>query len=170
MKSSEDFKWREMNLLVHPGVADGSPVTELLRSEPQGNLLLGRLDCVRSVADITANLDTEVSSDGAWLAVSWVSLAQHHTSSLNGVQTLPHHADNGAAGHVGNESGEESLLSEVGVVVLQKLLASLLHLHGDQLVSLLFEPLDDITDDAPVDAIRLDHDEGSLSVRHGDKV
>merc|ERR1719215_649946 len=140
MKSSEDFEWREMNLLVHPGVADGSPVTELLRSEPQGNLLLGRLDGVRSMADIAANLDTEVSSDGAWLAVSWVSLSQHHTSSLNGVQTLPHHADNGAAGHVGNESGENSLL----------------HLHGDQLVSLLFEPLDDLTDDAPVDAIRLD--------------
>ena len=48
-----------MNLLVHPGVADGSPVTELLRSEPQGNLLLGRLDGVRSMADITANLKKE---------------------------------------------------------------------------------------------------------------
>ena len=77
------------------------------------------------MADVTSNLDTEVSSDGAWLAVSGVSFAQHNTSGLDGVQTLPHHADNRAAGHVGNKSGEERLLGKVGVVVLQKLLASL---------------------------------------------
>jgi len=35
-------------------------------------------------------------------------------------------------------------------------------LHGHELESLLLEPLDDFADDSPVDAVRLDHDEGAF--------
>lgn len=40
----------------------------------------------------------------------------------------------------------------------------LLQLECDQLEALLLEPLDDVTDEAPVDAVRFDHDEGPLLV------
>jgi hypothetical protein len=48
----------------------------------------------------------------------------------------------------------------------QKELELKTHLHGfdaDQFVTSLFEPLDDFADEATVDAIRLDHDEGAFS-------
>ena len=38
--------------------------------------------------------------------------------------------------------------------------------HGDELESLLLEPLDDFSDQAALDAVGLDHDEGSL-IGHG---
>lgn len=37
-----------------------------------------------------ANLDAEVSADGARLGVSGVGLTQHHPASLHNIQTLPH--------------------------------------------------------------------------------
>ena len=40
----------------------------------------------------------------------------------------------------------------------------LLELHGDELESLLLEPLDDVAAEAALHAVRLDHDEGALSV------
>ena len=44
--------------------------------------------------------------------------------------------------------------------------ASYLHeFHGDELESLLLEPLDDLSDQTALDAVRLDHDESPL-VRH----
>ena len=118
--------WVGQDLLVDPGSLDGVVGAELLGLEPQGNLLLGRFDSVGAVANVTADLDAEVASDGAGLAVSRVGLAQHHTAGLHGVQTLPHHGDDGAAGHVLDKSGEEGLLGEVSVVGLQKLLTSLI--------------------------------------------
>ena len=45
-----------MNLLVDPWVLDWGPVTELLGGEPESNLLVGGLNGVGAVADVTANL------------------------------------------------------------------------------------------------------------------
>lgn len=38
--------------------------------------------------------------------------------------------------------------------------------HGDKLEALLFEALDNVSDEAAVHAVGLDHDEGSFVVRH----
>ena len=67
-------------------------------------------------------------------------------------------------GHVLDEPGEERLLGEVSVVVLQKLGGGLHELHGHELESFVLKPLDDLPDNSAVDAIRLDHDEGALSI------
>ena len=45
--------------------------------------------------------------------------------------------------------------------------ANLHELHGNQFVTLLLEPLDDLAHNAAVDAVRLDPDEGALLVGHG---
>lgn len=133
---------------------------------PEGNLLLCGLHRVGAVADVTANLNTEVSSDGAGLAVSRVGLTQHHPPCLDRVESLPDHGHHGAGGHVGHQAGKEGLLGQIGIVLLQVLLGSLHKLHGDQLESLLLEPLDNLADQPAVDAVRLDHDEGALGVGH----
>ena len=56
-------------------------------------------------------------------------------------------------------------------MVLQQLGGGLHELHGDELESLILEPLDDLADNAAVDAVRLDHDEGAFSVlvSHGSR-
>ena len=66
--------------------------------------------------------------------------------------------------HILDESSEEALGGQISVVVLEKFLGSLHELHGDELESFVLEPLDDLPDNAAVDAVRLDHDEGALSV------
>ena len=67
-------------------------------------------------------------------------------------------------GHVLDEPGEERLLGEISVVVLQKLGGGLHELHGHELEALVLEPLDDLSADAAMDGVRLDHDEGSLGI------
>ena len=42
-------------------------------------------------------LDTKITSDGAGGGVSGVGGSQHHTTSLDSVETLPHHRNHGAA-------------------------------------------------------------------------
>ena len=79
------------------------------------------------------------------------------------VKLLPHHSTDGAAGHVGDQSTEETLAGEVGVVLLQVFHGGLHHLHGDQLETLLLKARDNLANQATLDAVRLDHDEGSLS-------
>ena len=93
------------DLLIKLSLGTWKPLTvkdinEFLRLEPETNLVVGRLDSIRSVADVTSNMDCEVTPDGAWLGVSWVCLSQHATTSLHCVETLPDHGANWAAGHV----------------------------------------------------------------------
>jgi hypothetical protein len=45
------------SLLVDPGCLVGLPADQFLRLEPERNLLLGRLDGVRAVADVATNLN-----------------------------------------------------------------------------------------------------------------
>jgi hypothetical protein len=42
----------------------------------------------------------------------------------------------------------------------------LFELHGDQLVSLLLESFDDLSNESAMNAVGFDHDEGSLGVGH----
>jgi hypothetical protein len=52
-------------LLVDPAESVELVVLDLLGGEPEGNLLLGVLDAVGAVADVAADIDGEVTTDGA---------------------------------------------------------------------------------------------------------
>lgn len=52
-------------LLVDPVELRRLVLLDLTLLEPQGNLLLGVLDAVRAVADVAANIDRVVTTDGA---------------------------------------------------------------------------------------------------------
>ena len=47
-----------------------------------------------------------------------VGRAEHGAASLDGIETLPDHANDGAGGHVLDEAGEEGLALEVSVVYI----------------------------------------------------
>lgn len=54
-----------LSLLVDPVELGRLPADELLRLEPESNLLLGVLDRVGAVADVAADIDGVVTTDGA---------------------------------------------------------------------------------------------------------
>ena len=111
--------------LVNPSLGSGLPGDQLLILEPQGDLLLGRLDSIGSVQDVAADLDAEVTTDGSGQGVSGVGGSQHLAAGLDHVQALPDHGDNGSRAHVVDQSGEEGAGAQVGVVLLQQLLRGL---------------------------------------------
>ena len=98
---------------------------ELLWLEPQGNFLLSGFDGIGSVADVTPDLNAVVTADGTGLGVLGVGLAKHYAASLDDASSLPHHGHDGSGSHVLDESREERLGGQVGVVLLQKLFISL---------------------------------------------
>jgi hypothetical protein len=153
------------------------PALELLRLEPESDLLLGRLDGVGAVADVatdvlcakqyllvtlnlrkglagsnscnrTTTYNSVVTTDGARLRGKGVGGTEDDTAGLDGVTALPDHGADGAGGHVGDETGEERLAGEVGVVGLEVLLGGGDELDGGKLEAALLEALDDGADQA----------------------
>jgi len=74
-----------------------------------------------------------------------------HNNSLNALT-------NGSRSHVRNKTREEFLSGQILIMSLHVFLSGSGELHGDELVSLLFESLDDFSDESPLDAVGLDHD------------
>lgn len=150
-----------MHLLVDPrvngtGVVDGG----VLLAEPESDLGLGGLDGVGTVADVASDVDGEITADGTGGGVEGVGGAKEDTAGLDGVLALEDDADDGAGSHVLDETGEELLALEVLVVLLEVLLGGVDHLEGGDLVTAVLEALDDLTDNAALDAVGLDHDVG----------
>lgn len=87
-------------LLVDPVVCGGFPGLDLIWLEPEGNLLLGILDAVGTVADVAANIDGVVTTDGTWSRGERVGGTEKNSSSLDGITAFPDHGDNRTAQHV----------------------------------------------------------------------
>jgi hypothetical protein len=85
----------------------------------------------------------EVTTDGARGGGKRVGGTEDDTAGLDGVTALPDHGADGARGHVGNETGEEGLAGEVGVVGLEVLLGGGDELDGRELEAAVLEALDD---------------------------
>lgn len=83
------------------------PLQDLLRLEPQSDLLLSALDAVGTVADVSADIDGIVTTDGTWLRSERVGGTEDHTTGLAGITTFPDHSANWAGKHV------YSFLSEI---------------------------------------------------------
>lgn len=56
---------RRLSLLVDPVELGRLPLDEVTLAEPESDLLLGVLDGVGAVADVAADVDGEVATDGA---------------------------------------------------------------------------------------------------------
>merc|ERR1711915_1079748 len=101
--------------------------------------------------DVSANFNAEVTTDAA--------------GSLDNLSSLPAHGAEWTRGHVLNKTWVERLVSQVLVVLLHVILRSLHEFHAAHLEALLFKTLDDLTDEATLDTIGFDSDEGAFS-RH----
>lgn len=64
-----------------------------------------------------------VTTDGAWSRGHWVGGTEDLATDLAGLAALPDHGADGAGCHVGHQTLEEWLLGQVGVVLLEVLLA-----------------------------------------------
>jgi len=157
---------RNLRLLVDPVVLGGLPAVELVLLEPESNLLLGVLDGVGTVADVAADVNGEVATDGARGGGSGVGGTEKGTAGLDGITTLPDHGADGARVHVRDQTSEERLVAEVSVVLLEVLLAGGGELNGSHLEALRLEARDDGANQTPLHTVRLDSDESLLRRRH----
>jgi hypothetical protein len=67
------FRFVDKNLLlVDPVVLSALPALDLALLEPKSDLLLGILNAVGAVADVTANIDSEIAANSAWQGSQWV--------------------------------------------------------------------------------------------------
>lgn len=69
MFTEEQIQQIKYLLLVNPGVRVGGVVHDFLSLEPEVDLVLGTFGAVRAVANISANVNAEVTTDGAGLRV-----------------------------------------------------------------------------------------------------
>jgi len=92
--------WKTNNLLVNPSGGGLLVDVELGRLEPEGNLLLGALNGVGAVADVAADIDGVVTTDGTGGGVTGVGGTEDDTASLDDVLALPDHGADGTAQHV----------------------------------------------------------------------
>jgi hypothetical protein len=132
------------------------PVEKLRLFEPEGNLLFGILDRVATVADVAANFNAKVSTNGAGVGFERVGRTQHLAARRDGLLSGPDHADNRSTHHISLHLGKETLGDQITVVLFQHLARRLLGLHTDQLVALRLEATDNFTDDSTLHTIGLD--------------
>lgn len=134
--------------------------------EPEANLALGRLDRVRPVAHVAADVNGKVATDSARGRGQWVGSTENCATGLHDVLALPDGSNDRARAHVLEKAREEGLGLEVLVVLAKKLLGWLSHLEGNKLVPARLETTKNLRDESALDAVRLDHDEGLLGGRH----
>ena len=78
-----------------------------------------------------ANVDAVVAADGARLGVLRLGCAKHLAATGHSVEAFPYHGDDGAGGHVVDETREEFLSAEIRVVCRKVLAGRSTELHGD---------------------------------------
>jgi hypothetical protein len=87
-------------LLVDPGVGSRSVGGDLISGKPEGDLLLGALNGVASVDDVTeemswitntkpANMDAVISTDSAGGRICGAGLTEHLAASCDNTKTFP---------------------------------------------------------------------------------
>ena len=86
--------------LVDPGGLGGLPLDQLAGGEPEGDLLLGALNTVGSVADVATDIDSVVTTDGARGGVPGIGGTQNGAAGLDNVLALPDHSADRTTQHV----------------------------------------------------------------------
>ena len=111
----------------------------------------GEKDYCRARDHGVGTYDGVVTTDGAWLRGEGVGGTEDLAAGLDGVTALPDHGADGSAAHVGNQSREEGLLGEIGIVLLKVLLGGGGELDGGKLEATGLEAGDDGADEATLD-------------------
>ena len=83
------------------------------------------------------HVDAEVTTDGTWSGVLWLSGTEHTAASGNDILTLPDHSNDWTRGKEGGEILEKWLRGKIRVVTLGLLLSWNNHLQTNELEALL---------------------------------
>lgn len=87
--------------------------------------------------------------------------SEHHfpylAALLDGIEALPDHGDDGPAAHVGDETGEERLVGQILVVLVQQVLGRIQRFKSHKLEALALKARDDLPHEATLDAVGFDH-------------
>ena len=139
----------------------------LFELKPKINFMFGTLNGVRSVTDVSSNIDTEVATNSTWFRVLWSGGTEHLSSGLDGIVTFPDHSNDWSRGSVLDERWEETLGGKISVVSLELGLSWSALLHGNELESFSLKSGNDLSNESSLDTVWLDHDEGSLFLGGG---
>lgn len=118
------------------------------------------------MADVAADVNGIVTTDSTWSRGERVGGTEDRTAGLHGVTAFPDHSTDGTAAHVGNETWEEGLVGEILIVLLEMSLGWGGELDGGKFEATVLEAGDYGADQATLDAIRLDSNEGLLVGGH----
>lgn len=143
------------HLLIDPSKIGGLVLNKLLLLEPQGNLSVCTLDRVRTVGNVSANVNSIVSSDSSGSRLQGVGSTQDGSPLLDNVLSFPHSGQDGAGSHVLDETGEEGLGLQILIVLFEKVFRGSGELDGHQLESSLLESAKNGTNEVSLDSIRL---------------
>lgn len=144
-------------LLLIAGVRD-----ELLGLEPECDLVLGRLRAIAPVDDVSSNNNSKVSPDGSWLRFLWVRGTNQLPTVLDNTFSFPDHGKHGTGAEEVTQSTEERSFLQIMVVLLGELLGWNHQLDGNKLVSFSLKSGHYLRNEASLDAVGLDGDEGAL--------
>ena len=138
-------------------------VVDSFSGEPESDLVVGRLDGIGSVDDVSSDINAHISSDGSADGVLGSGGSEHDATGLDGIISFPDHGADGSRAHVFNERGEELLLGEIGVMSFHMGSSGGAEFHGDKLEALLLKSLHDLADKSSLDGIGLEHNESAFS-------
>lgn len=110
------------------------------------------------MGNVAANVNGVVAADGAGGGLERVGGAENGAALLDHVLALPDGGEDGARGHVLEETGKEGLLLEVLVVLAEERLRGLGQLDGDKLEAALLKAANDGGDEAALDTVGLEEE------------
>merc|ERR1719187_1311064 len=87
------------DLLINPWLCHGCVLLKFF-SKPQSDFLVGRVNRVTSVADVSSNINAVVSPDGARFPVLWVGGSQHLAPHFYYIFAFPDHSKDWPRAHV----------------------------------------------------------------------
>ena len=114
------------------------------------------------MADVAADIHAEVTSDGARGGVAGLGGSEQLSALSSSVLSLPNHGQDGGGLHELDQTAEERLGAEVGIVSLEVSLRGFDELHSDELETLLLESGNNGSAQVALNTVRLNHDERSL--------
>lgn len=144
-------------LLLVAGVRD-----KLLGLKPESNLILRCLRAIASMNDVSSNNNSKITPDGSWFRFLWVCSANKFPPVLDNTLSFPNHGKYGARAKEVAQSTEERSFFEIMIVLLGKFLGWNHQLDGNELESFSLKPGHYLRNEASLDAVRLDGDEGAL--------